>query len=338
MEKKSTLKSIFNIVFLFAITSLVLYFVLKDHFHEIMTEILHANLWWLCFGILLYILSVSIRSASLYKLTKEFQKKYHFLDSLRLSFMTQFFNAVTPFATGGQPFQVYHLKKAGVSIMDATNVCVQNFVVYQIALVALGILAVICNSVFHIFGEMGALSSLVALGFLINTIVIVFLFLVAFARKTNKKIVRFGVQVLSKLHLIKDREKTEEKWMSYLEEFYKGASLLTRNKKLMVETILLNFLGLCILYAVPLAVAFSMGYYESFNLFEAIIASSYVMLIGAFVPIPGGTGGLEYGFVKFYGNFVTLPGLNAMMLIWRFITYYFGMIVGAFALYIRRKK
>ena len=62
------------------------------------------------------------------------------------------------------------------------------------------------------------------------------------------------------------------------------------------------------------------------------------MLIGAFVPIPGGTGGLEYSFIQFYGNFITGSALSAMMLIWRFITYYFGMIVGAIALYVKGKK
>lgn len=59
------------------------------------------------------------------------------------------------------------------------------------------------------------------------------------------------------------------------------------------------------------------------------------MLIGSFVPIPGGTGGLEYGFIQFYGNFVTGSTLNVIMILWRFVTYYFGMIVGAVAVNIK---
>ena len=74
------------------------------------------------------------------------------------------------------------------------------------------------------------------------------------------------------------------------------------------------------------------------NAFESIIASAYIMMVGSFVPIPGGTGGLEYAFVVFYSNFIKGPVLNAIMLLWRFITYYFGMIVGAITLTLKRKK
>ena len=60
------------------------------------------------------------------------------------------------------------------------------------------------------------------------------------------------------------------------------------------------------------------------------------MLIGSFVPIPGGTGGLEYGFIKFYGFFIFGSTLSAVMIIWRFITYYFGLIVGGIAFNFKR--
>ena len=88
---------------------------------------------------------------------------------------------------------------------------------------------------------------------------------------------------------------------------------------------------------VPLCLLYGTGNYSAFGPFEAIVTSAYVMLIGSFVPIPGGTGGLEYGFIMFYGNFLTGGSLKAIMLVWRFVTYYFGMIVGAIVLNIRKK-
>lgn len=71
-----------------------------------------------------------------------------------------------------------------------------------------------------------------------------------------------------------------------------------------------------------------MGDFTSINIVEALVASSYVMIMGAFVPTPGGTGGLEYGFINFYGYFITGNNLMATMIIWRGITYYIGMILG----------
>ena len=65
--------------------------------------------------------------------------------------------------------------------------------------------------------------------------------------------------------------------------------------------ILFSFLGLVCLYMVPVWILYSMGDFTSFNALESVIASAYVMLIGSFVPLPGGTGGIEYGFLKFFG-------------------------------------
>ena len=81
-----------------------------------------------------------------------------------------------------------------------------------------------------------------------------------------------------------------------------------------------------------------MGDFTSYNLFLSIVTSAYVMLIGSFVPIPGGSGGLEYGFVAFFGNFLVGAKLTAVMLIWRFITYYLGIIIGAIMMNVKEKE
>jgi uncharacterized protein (TIRG00374 family) len=52
------------------------------------------------------------------------------------------------------------------------------------------------------------------------------------------------------------------------------------------------------------------------------------MLIGVFVPIPGGAGGIEYAFVAFFGFYLTRSPLMALLLMWRFVTYYFAILVG----------
>ena len=62
------------------------------------------------------------------------------------------------------------------------------------------------------------------------------------------------------------------------------------------------------------------------------------MLIGSFVPIPGGSGGLEYGFVKFFGVFIAGAKLSSIMLVWRILTYYLGMIVGAIFLNVKEEE
>ena len=336
--KKNKWKSKLNFLLLVFITILVLYFSLRENFDEIVHQILNINIWWFFVAIFLYLSYVFLKSLAVFQITRQFNENYPYKKSLRLAFTTQFFNAVTPFATGGQPFQVYQLKKDGLSITDSTSVIVQNFIVYQIALVLLGIIAVLSNHFFHLFPQVGLLKDLVTLSFIANTCVVLLLLLIAFAKKTNKRIIDFVLKILNKLHIIKNSEVTYKKWESSINRFHNGAKSLVHNYRLLGTTIFINLMALCSLYIIPLVVAFSMGNYDSFNGFIAIIASAYVMLIGSFVPIPGGTGGLEYGFIQFYGNFLSGSTLNAAMLIWRFVTYYFGIIVGACALYMKGKK
>ena len=339
LEKgKKKASSILNIILLGAVTGIVLYFSLKDNFDTILHEIFTLNIWWLLVGGLLVVSCYYLRSLSLYNLVHKFSKKYTKGSAFKLTLTTQFLNGVTPFATGGQPFQIYILKKDGIRIGDSTNIIMQNFIVYQIALVLLGVLAITYNYFFHIFKDSGLLKDLVTVGFIINTLVTIGLFIIAFAKKLNKYVVRKAVILLNKLHIVKNKETTMEKWSESLENFHEGAKLLMKDKKSFIYNIVLNFLSLVCLYLVPLTIVYGMGDFTSFTGLESVVASAYVNLIGAFVPIPGGTGGLEYSYIAFYGNFITGSVLNASMIMWRFLTYYLGLIIGAITLNLKERK
>ena len=332
------MKKIINVVLIVVITSLVLYLSLKDNFQAIVDQILNINIIWLLVAFLFIICYWLLRSCAVHTFIKMVDKKQKFQNSFLLMLRTQFVNAITPFATGGQPYQIYYLKKCGISLTNSTVIIVENFIVYQIALVTLGLIALFSNLIFHIFSKNALLSHLIAIGFTMNTLVIILLFVVSFGKKINKKIINLGITILTKLKIVKDKQKQLDKWNETINQFHTSASLLLENKSKFTLTILYNFLALLCLYLIPLIVLFAMNDYSSINALEVIVTSAYVMLIGSFVPIPGGSGGLEYGFVAFYGNFITGSVLSAVMLVWRFITYYFGMIIGAISFYIKRVK
>ena len=332
--KKS--RSKLNVLILILITLLVLYFSLKDDFHNIVDQIMNINVWLLFLAFIMVIIYWFLRSKAVSVFTKKFSPKTTYWSSLQMMLRTQFFNAVTPFATGGQPYQVYHLIKDGISATTSTSVIIQNFIVYQIAMILLGCIAVVLNQIFGVFARSSILRQLVTLGFIINTAVIVVLFIVAFSTKMNKKLVRLGITILTKLKLVKDKEKKLKEWDEYINNFHESAEILLENKWHFILTILYNLIALCCLYSIPYILLCATGDFTSFDLPTAIMTSAYVMLIGSFVPIPGGSGGLEYGFVSFYGTFITGSTLMAIMLLWRFVTYYFGMIVGAIALNMKK--
>ena len=99
----------------------------------------------------------------------------------------------------------------------------------------------------------------------------------------------------------------------------------------------MNMGSLLCLYIVPFFVLCGMGDTTSMDMIETLVSSAYVYLIGAFVPIPGASGGIEYGFTQFFGNFLEGSIVSAMLIVWRFITYYLGVIIGGIIFNIRER-
>ncbi|MCI8445058.1 MAG: flippase-like domain-containing protein [Bacilli bacterium] len=336
--KKNNTRNKLNIAVLVLITILVLFFSLKDDFNEVIKEILMVNPWWLFVGMFLILSYFFLRSIDLYYLIRRVNPDYTLKKAVKLTISTQFFNAITPFATGGQPFQIYMLKKDGIRIPEGTNIIVQNFILYQIALVFLGIVALTTNYFCHFYKEIDLLKNLVTFGFAMNFLVIVGLFVISFAKNFNKRLTRFVIDLLTKLKIVKDPDAKKKEWEAYINRFHKGAKILVSDKVYFIQAVSRNVLALICLYLVPLAIVYSMGDYTSLDGIKTIVTSAYVMLIGSFVPIPGGTGGLEYGYVAFFGNFLGGSTLKASMLLWRFFTYYFGMLIGAITFNVKGKK
>lgn len=335
LDKK---KNKFYFVLLLILTIIVLYFSLKDHFFDIVYHLQHLNIFWLLIAILLVIGYWLFSSIAMYMIGRKFKSDIKFYNIFKLNIITQFFNGITPFSSGGQPYQIYALKKEGIDIVKGTNITVETFVAYQTSLIFLGFVAVISNLCLNLFPDISVLRILVILGFTVNTLVGVFLFVISFTKRFNKFILGFAVNIGFKLKIIKNKDIATMKINEYVNNFHNGAKHLLKDKKNLVLVIIFQLCGLISLYLVPLPILFGMGDFSSINAGIAIITSAYVMVIGSFVPLPGGTGGLEYSFLSFYGYFVADSKLAALMLIWRFLTYYFGIIVGAIALNFGRRK
>ena len=334
--KKNKFKFIINILVILIVLSLVLYFSLKENYQEIINAIRNMNYGFAFLAVLILCLYRMLASLGHYLMIRINHEKVPFIRCLQINFIILFFHGVTPFAGGGQPMEVYYLHNEHIPVTKATNITLQNFIVYQIALVLVGIFALIYNAYFQLFPSNHLIKRLVILGFAINFLVLVVTFLLSFGKRIHKFVCEKGIHFLAKLKLIKEEEKTRKHFLEYLKNFHENAMELRKHKSVVVQAIFVNILGLLVLYSMPYVVA--KGLHIEISLIQAIVTTAYVMIIGSFVPIPGGTGGIEYGFVFFFGYLMRGSILNAVMLVWRFISYYLGMIFGAIALSLYRKK
>lgn len=321
-----------NTIFLLIITGIVLYIVLKDDFKDIVDILTRIDIEYILLAILFYALFIVIKGYVNYKITND-KKRLSLKEAIKHNLITQFFNGVTPFSTGGQPMEVYMLMEHDIPIAKATNQTIQSFIFYQIALVICGSIGVINNFLFPIFPKVRILQILVLLGFTINVLVVVVLILISRSKRITNKLSNISIKILKKLKRNVDEEDIKQKFSDY----HEGFKELRKRKKLFIGGVLLNIISLLCLYIVPMFILYSMGDFTSFTINNTITASAYVYIIGGFVPIPGASGGIEYGFTKFFGNFIVGHKLSAVLLLWRFITYYVGVIIGALAFNFEKK-
>lgn len=327
-----------NIIIIILISFIVIFFSLKDDFMTTVDYLTNTNLLFIFICIICMLLNILFQSLSIYNLMKKVTDNYTLKKSIVLTTSGLLFNGITPFQSGGQPFQVYMLKKDNIKISDSTNVLLQNFLTYQISLVLIGTIAIIFNSIFNIIPSKNLLKNAVIIGYIINVLVLFFIFFFSYAKKFNKKLFDKILNFIFKFKFLKNKKELRKKINTTLDDFYNGSSSLNKNIKMFYKSFLFNTLSLIFLYIIPLFVFNSMDEFEALNIFNCLVASGYTYLIGSFVPIPGGSGGLEYSFLDFFKVFRSGSFLSAAMLLWRFITYYFGMILGAGALLINEKR
>ncbi len=322
-----------NFIYTMIISFVLMVFFLHKDFMNVLGALLHASLPWLLTGVASMLIFWFLEARIYHSILRKYTSDISFWQMFKLTLATQFFNGITPFSTGGQPFQIYILNaesKAGLG--KITSASVQNFIVYQLALVIYCLLA-LASHLFHPLLLFGKYSTVILIcGFILNIMVIGFLFFISSSQRFLHFVSTAGLNFLAKLRLIKKKEAALEKLLAFTKSFSENMDLLKKEPKLLLETLLLNTLRLTVFYMVAYFVCRALGFH-SITLLEAILASSYTMLITSIVPLPGASAGAEFGFLIFFSSFIAGPLATAIMLLWRFITYYIGLILGFFVFF-----
>ena len=328
----------FYMFVIFILTIFMLWYLLKDHYVEIWGVIENANYLYIGIAILMYIIYLFLDVLMFSNITKIYKDGISIWYQLYLGIIGKFFSGITPLATGGQPMQVYELKKKGVSISNGTNIAIQSYMVFQVSLMILATIAIILNKTINLFEPVPVLAELTTIGFIINFGILIILLCVSFSKNFNRTIVKFFINLLSKIKIVKDKEKSLTKWNARCDEYYNNAQVLMHHKSVLIKGVVIEIIALLIYYMIPWVLAYALGFGSNIAWYASISASSYIFIMGCYVPIPGATGGMEYAFTGFFGNFVFGYELNTLIVIWRFITYYLPVIVGALVFNIKHNR
>lgn len=304
---------------------------------NLIKNITSLNIKWILAALACMIAFWLLESLALHILIKSAHKNQTFFKSLSVNMGGQYFHSITPFASGGQPFQAYYLNKQGIELGVAINCLVTKFIIYQLALVVVSAVLLILR--FAFFREyINNFSFLAIIGFIINLVVMLWAISLVFFKKTTRRIATFIIKFLAKIHIVKNSESKIDYLDSELEKFNSCFHEMIKDIPSILKAFVVSVCHLFAYMAVPYMIYRAFGL-SSVDLLTIISAQAFVMLISSFIPIPGAGVGAEGAFYLFFNRFFPAEGqIGIAIVLWRLITFYFTVLVGVFFTFGANKK
>ena len=278
-----------------------------------------------------------LESLVLHRLISCLYRGVPFHSNMRTAMIGQFYGAITPFATGGQPMQLIYMHRDGLDTGGGASVLVIKSVLYQVGVMLMALLSVVTS--YRFFREqVPAFGWLATLGFGINLVVTTGMLLLVVYPRAARKLYAFCVKALHFFRIVRDVDAAITKAQTQFDIYSESTRRYEKKWDALCGALVLTVAQLSLLYLVPYMIYRAFGYQEPGVAMHLVSAVAFVTMVSAFVPLPGGSGGAEGAFLLFFALFFRQPDLLAAMLLWRLITYYLGMITGALVMLVSRKR
>ncbi len=289
----------------------------------------HAEIGYVFAAIGLLLVYLGISPIALCILTKSRKNDISVKKTYVIGMTEHFFNGITPFATGGQPFQVYAFARSGVKPAESTGLLLMNFIIYQIVISAFSGLALIFYSRF----ATNALISVIAIvGFSVNFAVLACA--VAIATSSHvRRFLQWCVGLLCKIKFIaKFLEPQLPKFNAYMEQVQIAFKDLLKKPGVFFSCLGVKAVSMAAYYAITFFVIRSLGIEIGIDqLFFVICGTAFAVTMVIFLPTPGSSGGVEFAFSVIFATIIGADQIETIsyggMLIWRLITYYLSMMI-----------
>lgn len=316
---------------LFAVTlGLLAYFCISDNN---LATLLHSlptlNLFWLVCAVACMLVNWMMDSLVIHNLVStSYNMDFGFKRAFKVTMVGQYFNSVTPFAVGGQPMQLLALTRQGISSGIALSTLVRKYLVYQTAITGYSLLVILVKYGFF-RSQFQGFMALAFIGFLSQSAVVVVLILFTRSPTFTTKMIHGLVWLLTKLHIVKKPKEISEKVKGQLEFYIENNKAMLGNRRMRAKTYGYTLIQLTALFCVPFFI------YKTFHnpgapIVDMIAAQSFVTMISSYTPLPGAAGAAEGSFLVIFQIFFRQDIIRQAMLLWRLITYYSCIIVGAF--------
>jgi hypothetical protein len=271
---------------------------------------------FLILGFILHVSSWFFYSIRLKLLTSMAGHQISFRLSLKTTLASNFVASITPSSAGGEPVRIKMLADDGMSYGSATAVAVGERLMDSVFFVAALALFLMASGFFTGFGlEIGAIFLVILVLFL------TFLWQLVVQPERIARLLEWIKKKTGNRPIVLSIER--EVWLFRDAGIQLAGEILHRMPVMAAVTTLIWMCD----FLVPSALLVGMGAKPNFLL--SITAQIILAIIGLLPLTPGGSGVAELSMSYLYSMFVSPVLLVPLVVLWRLITYFFNIVVGA---------
>lgn len=241
------------------------------------------------------------------------------------SFIGFFYSGITPSSTGGQPVQLYYMKKDGNSLSDSTVVLMTVALLYKLVLVIMGCAMLIFWRV-PLKTYLRKYFGLYILGLILHVVLVTVLLAVMFAPAGMKKLIFQAEHFLIRIKIFKASGQRTEKIHQFIDSYQDAVRFLTGQKYRMLLILGITFLQRCSLFFLTGLVYRGFSQQGSSFLTVMLLQASVSVAVDM-LPLPGAQGITELMYCNVFHSVFAENYLMPSLYVARGSSFYFLLAV-----------
>lgn len=292
------------------------------------------NYGFLALALLCFVVIMFAESWRFYSLIKKSTKMRRPFLAFKTAAYGRYYDLITPFSTGGQPFQAYYMASRGLKASHSVSIPIAKYIVHQLvfAIFSLVVLIIAFSSTQLPSGvDSNIIKVACWIGFGFNFLLVA-LFIILSVGSFGKKLVLGILKLLHKMKIVKNYNEQYAKLLKTVEEYQKTLKFFSKSPLLLIEMILVTLLYIVAQYCIPYFIYLGLGGTPSMDMWVLSFGLALMIdLAASFIPLPGGSGMAEISFAVMFAGAGVFAGTSFWaLLIWRCLTYYLYIVQGLF--------
>lgn len=316
-----------SITLLFLLIGFTAYLLGKDYSLEMLiTSLKQANPLFLLSGLFIMFCYISCEALNTQRIMATFGHKLSLKQCLKYAFIGFYFCAITPSATGGQPAQIYYMKKDGIPVSFSTLTLLINLAIYQTVTLLCSVAFFLLKSDF-ILGAVQGLGPLFILGITIYLIALGLILAAIFSHSLMKKCFYAVIRLGTFCKIVKNPVQARENADKQLAEYQQCVVHIKKHPRLLLYNFAVTLLQLLCYFSIPYFV-YQAFHLSAYDLWDMLAMQAVLTVSVSALPLPGAVGAAEGSFLKLFEMFFAPTILLPAMLLTRFINFYAMLIIG----------